>query len=522
MTEDHKGVPAFVRDRRWWLLPLLAWALVSALLFQLRVTNIHRQAIDVAAEGARNIFRMVVLTRSWNASHGGVYVPVTPTIQPNPYLDHPQRDVKTTDGMAMTLINPAYMTRLIAEMTKAESGVEFHLTSLKPIRPQNQADPWEQSALAAFESGGTERLEVVAGEHGDALRYMAPLRVEEACLPCHRQQGYRLGDIRGGISVTQQYAPIEAASITAIRQSAVSHGGVFILAALAGWALLELLRRRWFDLAGNIRQLEGARGELTRQVVVNERLATLGRQAADFTRDVSAPLAVVMGAVSQHEATAARVDAMLAGEEVAEGDLRRELAEFRDADALALSSLARAMNLTQAFCRTSIDRVSERTRIFSMRGLIDDVLAAAGPQLARLPVKVVVDCPADLWLQGIPGLVDQLLTNLTDNAVAHAFGHGQRAGTVRIAAAREGDSLHLVFADDGVGIAAAHIERMFRPFDAADGGPGDHGLGLFICHHIVTARLAGTIECENRPRAGCRFDIRFPANFVGGMHPAPT
>lgn len=65
---------------------------------------------------------MVMLTRNWNASHGGVYVPVTPGTPPNPYLEHPQRDLMTTDGMALTMINPAYMTRLIGSMAAADGA----------------------------------------------------------------------------------------------------------------------------------------------------------------------------------------------------------------------------------------------------------------------------------------------------------------------------------------------------------------------------------------------------------------
>ena len=53
----------------------------------------REQMTNVALAGARNMFRMVILTRNWNASHGGIYVPVTQRVAPNPYLDHPQRDL---------------------------------------------------------------------------------------------------------------------------------------------------------------------------------------------------------------------------------------------------------------------------------------------------------------------------------------------------------------------------------------------------------------------------------------------
>jgi hypothetical protein len=138
-----------------------------------QISDIHKQSIQVAAEGARNMFRMVLLTRSWNASHGGVYVPVTAQTQPNLYLQAPRRDITTTDGQQLTLVNPAYLTRLIAEMAKSDSGAVFRLTSLRPIRPQNTPDDWERAALSAFEKGSTEALSVEATPQGRMLRYMA-------------------------------------------------------------------------------------------------------------------------------------------------------------------------------------------------------------------------------------------------------------------------------------------------------------------------------------------------------------
>ncbi|MEI7516774.1 MAG: hypothetical protein WCK81_15415, partial [Betaproteobacteria bacterium] len=92
------NVPAAFRLRRWWLVLLALWAASVWLILQEHLEDIGNQSVQIATEGARNMFRMVVLTRSWNASHGGVYVPVTPRTQPNPYLDIKRRDVTTTDG----------------------------------------------------------------------------------------------------------------------------------------------------------------------------------------------------------------------------------------------------------------------------------------------------------------------------------------------------------------------------------------------------------------------------------------
>ncbi|MBF0219178.1 MAG: diguanylate cyclase [Gammaproteobacteria bacterium] len=147
------------------------------------------------------MFRVVELTRLWNAQHGGLYVIESPIGVPNPYLDVPNRDLVTTQGIRLTMINPAYMTRQIAELAE-KNGIFFHITSRNPIRPANAPDPWESAVLKTFEEGVTEKLEQLQHNGDTVFRYMAPLRVAKGCMQCHAKQGYQIGEIRGGISIT--------------------------------------------------------------------------------------------------------------------------------------------------------------------------------------------------------------------------------------------------------------------------------------------------------------------------------
>lgn len=154
-------------------------------------------------ETARSFFGLVVTMRSWVSSVGGVYVPVTASIRPNPYLIDPARDLFLPNGVTLTKLNPAYMTRLIAELADVKNDTHFHITSLNPIRPANAAAPWEAEALTTFEN--RTRSEYVRwDQQSQTFYYMAPLITQQSCLACHAQQGYMEGDIRGGISITMK------------------------------------------------------------------------------------------------------------------------------------------------------------------------------------------------------------------------------------------------------------------------------------------------------------------------------
>ena len=192
--------------------------------------------LEAARIEARTAFEKDVIYRRWNAGHDGVYAPVTGVMQPNSYLNVPERDITTPLGKKLTKINPAYMTRQIHELALKENGVRGHITSLNPIRPANVPDPWETRALRAFQAGGKEVSSVEKIEGNNYMRLMRPLLTEKGCLKCHAAQGYKLGDIRGGISVSIPMAPLMA--ISRSHNLALSVGHVLLwLAGLAGIGL---------------------------------------------------------------------------------------------------------------------------------------------------------------------------------------------------------------------------------------------------------------------------------------------
>lgn len=94
------------------------------------------------------------------------------------------------------------MTRQLSEIAAKHQGVQFHLTSLKPIRPQNSPTQWEKNVLESFERGEKEVGEFLSNHSKTDFIYMVPLIAEKSCLRCHAKQGYKEGDVRGGISIT--------------------------------------------------------------------------------------------------------------------------------------------------------------------------------------------------------------------------------------------------------------------------------------------------------------------------------
>jgi PAS domain S-box-containing protein len=187
------------------------WTLVAAVSLGWNLVQERQETVDIARHIALTNYERDVLYRQWAAGHGGVYVPVTPDTPPTPYLAQvPERDLTTPSGRRLTLLNPAYMTRQVYDLAQASGLPRGHLTSLQPIRPQNAPDPWERQALEAFEQGKAEISAVVPINGKPYMRLMRPFYTDAFCLKCHAEQGYKVGDIRGGISVAVPMAPITA------------------------------------------------------------------------------------------------------------------------------------------------------------------------------------------------------------------------------------------------------------------------------------------------------------------------
>lgn len=210
---------------------MLFWTFIIALFSYLLFKESERTVEKIAISEARAAISRDILYRRWGSMQGGFYVTPTDHTPPNPYLSHlPKRDVTTTDGDLLTLINPAYMTRQVYEMAR-RSSTGFgtaHLTSLKPLRPENAPDQWEKSALTAFENGAKEFKELQKSNGNAVIRLMQPFVTEESCLKCHAFQGYKVGDVRGGLSVSIPVQPLLDATNAQRKET------------LAGYALLWL------------------------------------------------------------------------------------------------------------------------------------------------------------------------------------------------------------------------------------------------------------------------------------------
>lgn len=145
----------------------------------------------------------------------------------------------------------------------------------------------------------------------------------------------------------------------------------------------------------------------------------------------------------------------------------------------------------------------------------DEVAQMMRPMADQRGVTVTSDHPADpIGIESDTRCVRQILINLTSNAVRFS----RAGGRVALACRRDGDHVTVTVEDNGQGIAAEDLPRIFDLFwqgeDAYARRHGGIGLGLPLTKTLVTA-LGGTIAVESKVGVGSRFTVRLPDRLPG-------
>ena len=179
------------------------WTACIAACVALTLVQNKRQQRAIAEFAARESYNKDLDYRQWFTERGGVYVPVDTNTPLTHYPTHGvDQSLMGANGTAYMLVHPTYMTRMVHELGSTQNGFRSHMTSLNPIRPENVPDRWEKAVLHRFDAGEREALGEDTIDGQPYLRFMGAFIVQPGCLHCHEQQGYKVGDVRGGLSIS--------------------------------------------------------------------------------------------------------------------------------------------------------------------------------------------------------------------------------------------------------------------------------------------------------------------------------
>ncbi|SDG73490.1 MULTISPECIES: two-component regulator propeller domain-containing protein [unclassified Duganella] len=261
-----------------------------------------------------------------------------------------------------------------------------------------------------------------------------------------------------------------------------------------------------FANADAYRQLQDAQ----QQLVEREKLAALGSLVAGVAHELNTPIGNSLVIASTLEDKTTEIEMMNNGSTLRRSDLRNFIDAAREASTLLMRSLRNAAELVNSFKQVAVDQASAKRRQFNLHQASQEIVMTMKNQVRKAGHQIVLEMPDDIVLDSFPGPYGQVIINLINNALLHAF-EGREGGEMRMWAVQLGsDRVRIVFEDNGKGIPVEHQARIFDPFFTTKLGQGGNGLGLSITYNIVTSLLDGTIRVDSAVGIGTRFTIDLP------------
>ena len=270
-------------------------------------------------------------------------------------------------------------------------------------------------------------------------------------------------------------------------------------------SLEKRVEERTRELSGALESLTAAQSELVR----TEKLSALGSLVAGIAHELNTPIGNSLTVASTLQDQTQEFS-----EHMGKGLTRSRLDQFvsntREGATILMSGLRQAAELVASFKQVAVDQSSVNRRAFRLNDTVHEILLTLGPGLRKTRHTVHSHVPAELFMESYPGPFGQVLTNLVNNAVLHAFGEEQ-AGNIYLEATPIDEAwIEFIVRDDGGGIAQANLARVFDPFFTTKLGQGGSGLGLNIVYNLVTKTLGGQIRVDSPVGKGACFTLRLP------------
>lgn len=437
------------------------------------------------------------------------------------------------DRSEHTLPLPATLVKALGKSIEREyPGMSIRLYSHYPFPNRVGTETYDDFETRALDTlmAAPDQPQSRVERRGDlrVLRYVVADRMQAGCVACHNarsdspRRDWKVGDVRGAIEVTVPVDQIKGE----IDRGIVSVGLAVLVGIFALGSVATLATRRAAGALQTLNdELEGRVGartadlsrantdlhEALRHIERSEPMAALGSLIAGMAHELNTPMGNATLVVSALAEQVGTLSAAVASNQLRKSQLQEFVQSASDACALLQRNVYRASELVADFKQVAVDQTSLRRREFSLSELVSETLHTIAPTYKHQAVTVHTEVPADIRLDSYPGALEQVITNLVNNAVMHGQGEAT-ALTIHIDAQRMPDTneVRLTVRDDGKGMSAEVVARAFQPFFTTRLGSGGTGLGLYLVKQLVHDTLVGHLTLSSEPGQGCRFEIVLP------------
>ncbi|MDX8378159.1 MAG: PAS domain-containing sensor histidine kinase [Mariprofundales bacterium] len=253
----------------------------------------------------------------------------------------------------------------------------------------------------------------------------------------------------------------------------------------------------------------------TDALVEAEKLAALGNLVASVAHEVNTPVGLTLTSATYLQEKTKKVQQEFANEELTEEGLLAYFSQATESTRLMEINARRAAELVQSFKQVAVDQSSAISwREFDLNSYLHEIALSLYPSFKHKKIAFLVDCKPNIKMNSDAGAIAQLITNLVNNALLHAFDDGQTGELFINARKYKNDMVEIICRDDGKGMTKDVVEHIFEPFYTTKRGKGGSGLGMYIVHNLLHTRLHGQISIESKIGIGTRIIIHIPQYLV--------
>ena len=251
--------------------------------------------------------------------------------------------------------------------------------------------------------------------------------------------------------------------------------------------------------------------ETQSKLVESEKLASLGGLVSGIAHEINTPLGTSLVAISGGLDSWRNLRGMIAHGRISKSALEACTQEGIEYATLALRTASRAAELVTVFKSIALKPSSDHVVDLEMNSYLQEAAISVHEVLEHHGSHVEIEVPNDLHAEIVPDALLDALNCVFSNVVDHAFTDG-RTGTLHVAAYMAHETeLVIEVADNGHGIAASDLPKVFDPFFSTKGGNQHHvGLGLYVAYNHVTQRLGGRISISSEEGVGTTVSIHLP------------
>lgn len=259
---------------------IITWTLFILCLSLISIYIHHDHIKSLALNEAKSYVQRTRAIRSFILKQGGVYAPTTENLPPSPYITAKPNAIKTDSGQQLTLLSPSYFIKETNSLLANQHMAQVKVTSLSPIDPANLPDEWELQALRNFNQDNLAHSAFINRDGHQILRYMEGFISKTCCLEFYADQGYKLGEVQGGISITM---PLTHFDHHDTFQELIILANFFVIWALGVAGIrVSYVRLYKSDLKKTVAEQELRRQKDNLDILVGERTAELEQSLQDL------------------------------------------------------------------------------------------------------------------------------------------------------------------------------------------------------------------------------------------------